>query len=183
MRTKNTDIASLQRQDHTRLLDLMRQYEAAAQPAKPALYGAIAQLVTTHAFAEETVLFPAARRSVDRGGALTAQIEAKHQRINEIMLQLEDDKPGDPVFEGRVAELFALLRDDLSREEDELLPALASGLSAAKLRATGLAWRAIKAIAPNRPHPRVSRRPPGNALAAVPLAIYDRLISTRPKRA
>jgi hemerythrin superfamily protein len=183
MRTKITDIAILQRQDHTRLLELMGQYEAAATLAKPALYDEIRQLVTTHAFAEEAVLFPAARWIIGYGEALTAEIEAKHQRINELMLELEDDRPGDPVFEDRVSELFPLLRDDLKREEDELMPALASGLSATKLRAIGLAWSTVKSISPNRAHPRVSRRPPGNALAAVPLAVYDRLIAPRLKRA
>ena len=35
-------------------------------------------------------------------------------------------------------------------------------------------WEAVRRTAPTRPHPVVSRRPPGNALAAVPLTVLDR---------
>ena len=37
----------------------------------------------------------------------------------------------------------------------------------------GLAWEAVRRTAPTRPQPLVSRRPPGNALAALPLTCWN----------
>jgi hypothetical protein len=38
----------------------------------------------------------------------------------------------------------------------------------------GLAWLVLRRTAPTRPHPIVSRRPPGQALSALPLTVLDR---------
>jgi hypothetical protein len=46
-------------------------------------------------------------------------------------------------------------------------------LGQAQLRRLGLAWEAVRALSPTRPHAIVSRRPPGNVLAALPLTILD----------
>jgi hypothetical protein len=170
------DIALLQKRDHRHLLDLIARYEGADQLAKGAIYREILQLVTTHAFAEETVLFPVARWRAPNGEKLTAAIESRHQRINELLLELDGMQPGAPPFDERAFEAFALLRDDLLAEENELLPDLASTLSKRAMRVVGSVWWVMRRTAPNRPHPRVSRRPPENVLAALPLAIYDRLL-------
>jgi hypothetical protein len=47
-------------------------------------------------------------------------------------------------------------------------------LSPRQLRALGLRWELVRRIAPTRPHPLVSRRPPGQALSALPLTVLDR---------
>ena len=48
-------------------------------------------------------------------------------------------------------------------------------LDADALRTLGSAWQAARVAAPIRPHPRVPRRPPANALAAPVLTVTDRL--------
>lgn len=63
---------------------------------------------------------------------------------------------------------------DVRDEEDELLPRLQQVVGLRRLQALGLAWEAVRRTAPTRPHPVVSRRPPGNALAALPLTVLDR---------
>jgi hypothetical protein len=55
----------------------------------------------------------------------------------------------------------------LAEQDDRQLGARGSGCSASRGRPCG-------ARPPTRPHPVVSRRPPGNALAAVPLTLLDR---------
>jgi hypothetical protein len=67
------------------------------------------------------------------------------------------------------------LSDDVRDEEDELLPRVQERLDLTRLRLLGLAWEAVRRVAPTRSHPVVARRPPGNVLAAVPLSIIDRL--------
>jgi hypothetical protein len=78
-----TSILSRQRADHQRLDRLMRRArETAAEggPAHAVALRAVARLVFTHAFAEEAVLFPAARRSLPEGDPLTLRIRPSTRR-------------------------------------------------------------------------------------------------------
>lgn len=70
--------------------------------------------------------------------------------------------------------LATVLREDVRDEEDELLPRLQDALDVRRLRLLGVAWETVRRMAPTRPHPVVSRRPPGNTLAAFPLTVLDR---------
>lgn len=165
-----------QRLDHAVLDQLMTEAERA--PDAWALAEAVAELsqrALRHAFAEETVLFPACRKHLgDEGEAWTADVEAKHQEINELLQQISGSDV-DADIAAAVARVCALIRADAREEEDELLPRLQAVLDEDALRALGSAWQASRAAAPIRPHPRVPRRPPANALAAPVLAVTDRL--------
>lgn len=55
-----------------------------------------------------------------------------------------------------------------------LLPSLQRRVSVLRLRQLGLLWECVRRTAPTRPHPVVSRRPPGNVVAALPLTLIDR---------
>jgi hypothetical protein len=68
----------------------------------------------------------------------------------------------------------AVLREDVRDEEDVLLAQLQERVDAAELRRLGRRWEAARRISPTRPHPTVARRPPGNAVSALPLALLDR---------
>ncbi|HEV2798663.1 MAG TPA: hemerythrin domain-containing protein, partial [Nocardioides sp.] len=135
---------------------------------------AIARLVFPHAFAEESVIWPAARRVLPDGEALTLQVEQEHQEVNELWTSLEQLPSGSPERSTTIVRLTEVLREDVRDEEDELLPRLQDALDVRRLRMLGVAWEAVRRTAPTRPHPVVSRRPPGNALAALPLTVLDR---------
>jgi hypothetical protein len=81
----------------------------------------------------------------------------------------------DPAREAVLDRLVEVLREDVRDEEDELFPRLQERVSTTQLRALGIAWEVLRRTAPTRAHPIVARRPPGNALAAVPLSVIDRL--------
>jgi hypothetical protein len=67
-----------------------------------------------------------------------------------------------------------VLREDVRDEEDVLFPRLQEALDPAALRRLGLQWEVARRVSPTRPHPTVSRRPPGNALSGLPLSLLDR---------
>jgi hypothetical protein len=69
---------------------------------------------------------------------------------------------------------FALLDDDVRTEGDVLLPRLQQRLDPLPLRLLGVLWELVRRISPTRPHPVVSRRPPSQALSALPLTVLDR---------
>jgi hypothetical protein len=134
----------------------------------------IARLVSPHAFAEESVLWPELRRVLPDGDALTLQVEHEHQEVNELWARLEQTLPTSLVRAQLVNRLIELLREDVRDEEDELLPRPQQAVGARRLQVLGAAWEVVRRTAPTRPHPVVSRRPPGNAIAALPLTIPDR---------
>jgi hypothetical protein len=119
------------------------------------------------------VLWPAIRRLLPDGEALTRQVEQEHQEVNELVVQLEkthDAAGRQPLLD----RLVQVLREDVRDEEDVLLPRLQERMDASSLTRLGWAWEAVRRTAPTRPHPVVARRPPGNTLSAVPLSALDR---------
>ncbi|MQW75580.1 hemerythrin domain-containing protein [Nocardioides sp. dk4132] len=164
-----------QRRDHEHLDVLLHQLELARPGAdEDRVLGRIARLVFPHAFAEESVLWPELRRRLPDGEALTLQVEREHQEVNELWTALEQLPPVGTARRDVLKRLGDVLREDVRDEEDELLPRLQEVTSVPRLRALGVAWEAVRRTAPTRPHPVVSRRPPGNALAALPLTVLDR---------
>jgi hemerythrin superfamily protein len=176
-----TSILARQRADHARLDELMdraRATEATGGTAHAVALRALARLVFTHAFAEESVLFPAARRVLPEGDPLTLRIETDHQRVDELVSDLDRSSAADPRHGELLRRTLEVLDHDVRTEEDELLPRLQELLDPRRLRLLGWQWEVVRRIAPTRPHPVVSRRPPGQVLSALPLTVLDRARDT-----
>jgi Hemerythrin HHE cation binding domain len=172
-----SSILAKQRADHARLdrlMDRARATRAAGGREHAVALRAVARLVFTHAFAEESVLFPAARRVLPDGDPRTLHIETAHQQVNELVTRLDASSANAPDHAALLERTFTVLDEDVRSEEDELLPRMQQLLSPRQLRALGRRWELVRRIAPTRPHPLVSRRPPGQALSALPLTVLDR---------
>ncbi|HEY0011318.1 MAG TPA: hemerythrin domain-containing protein [Allosphingosinicella sp.] len=163
-----------QKRDHVKLDRLLHRLAEASPPEQARVLRKIYRLVFPHAFAEEALLWPVIRRVLPDGHALTLRVEQEHQAINELVTRLEALAPGSAAHEVVLAQVVDLLSQDVRDEEDALLPRLQDRLSLNQLRLLGVAWEAVRQIAPTRAHPIVSRRPPGNVLSALPLALVDR---------
>jgi hemerythrin superfamily protein len=162
-----------QRRDHVRLDRLLHELDEAVGTGQDDVLRRIDRLVFSHAFAEETVLWPVLRRRLPDGEQLTLRVEEEHQEVNELVAELERT-PSGPLRAERIARLVEVLREDVRDEEDELLPRLQEQMDAEELRRLGVAWEVARWVSPTRPHPTVSRRPPGNALSGLPLSLLDR---------
>jgi hypothetical protein len=163
-----------QRRDHARLDALLDGCLRATGEEQQEVLHRTWRLVFSHAFAEEAVLWPAIRRALPDGEALTLRVEQEHQEINDLVTELERTQPGEPGREELLGRVVAYLRQDVRDEEDLVLPGLQEALDPAALRRLGVAWELIRRTAPTRPHPVVARRPPGNVLSALPLTLVDR---------
>ncbi|WP_245161193.1 hemerythrin domain-containing protein [Blastococcus sp. CT_GayMR16] len=152
----------------------MRGPTATAGRAQEEVLTRIDRLVFSHAFAEETVLWPVLRLVLPDGDALTLRVEEEHQEVNEQVAALERDGADDPQRQSRLARLVEVLREDVRDEEDVLFPRLQDAVDPEELRRLGRRWQIMRRLSPTRPHPTVSRRPPGNALSGLPLTVLDR---------
>ncbi|HEY0028810.1 MAG TPA: hemerythrin domain-containing protein [Allosphingosinicella sp.] len=167
-------VLNRQKQDHVQLDRLLHRLGDASDREHDRVLRSIYRLVFPHAFAEEAVLWPVMRRVLPDGHALTLRVEQEHQEINQLVTRLESLGRGSPAYQEVLGRVVALLRADVRDEEDALLPRLQARLSPAQLQLLGLAWEAVRWVAPTRAHPVVARRPPGNWLSALPLALVDR---------
>jgi hemerythrin superfamily protein len=167
-------ILARQKREHVRLDRLLHELEAARRQVQDGVLQRINRLVFPHAFAEESVLWPEVRRRLPDGEELTLRVEREHQEVNELVVALEDGDLSEASRVRVIARLVEVLREDVRDEEDELLPRLQDAVDVRRLRQLGVAWELVRRTAPTRPHPVVSRRPPGNALAALPLTLLDR---------
>ncbi len=167
-------VLARQRRDHVELDRLLQRCRSTTGPEQQQALRETWQLVFPHAFAEESVLWPALRKAAADGEALTLRVEEEHQEVNELVSTLESAGPDDPRRPARLSRLVEVLREDVRDEEDLLLPRLQERLDPHELRALGRRWDLVRRISPTRPHPMVSRRPPGNALSALPLTVLDR---------
>ncbi|GGW50174.1 hemerythrin domain-containing protein [Streptomyces xantholiticus] len=167
-----------QRRDHAELDRLMNLYTAGSQAVegRQQTLEDIIQLTFSHAFAEETVLWPTLRRLAQDGEELTSRVEQEHQEINNLVAAIERTAPADPRHDELVEQAFSLIRQDIREEEELLLPRLQEAVDhdRARLRHLGTTWETVRRTAPTHPHPAVARRPPGNAVAGVPLSAFDR---------
>ncbi|MCD4532869.1 hemerythrin domain-containing protein [Nocardioides sp. cx-169] len=166
-------VLTRQKRDHERLDRLLHQLDGTSGVEQERVLHRIARLVFPHAFAEESVLWPELRRLLPEGHQLTLQVELEHQEVNELWGRLEDGSLSPSERREVLDRLVEVLREDVRDEEDELLPRLQEAAGPARLRQLGVAWEAVRRTAPTRPHPVVARRPPGNALAALPLTVID----------
>ncbi|MEC3992743.1 hemerythrin domain-containing protein [Actinacidiphila sp. DG2A-62] len=166
-----------QRRDHADIDTLMTACLSDAPDSAPSreAWKSLVQLVFTHAFAEETVLWPVLRRLAPDGEKLTERVEQEHQAINDLVARIEKAGDADPRRRAWMQRACALIRQDIRDEEDLLLPRLRDGLDTRRLREIGAAWEGVRRTAPTHPHPAVPRRPPGNALLGIPLSPFDRL--------
>jgi hemerythrin superfamily protein len=167
-------VLARQRADHIELDRLLQELNGTTGRAQEEVLQSIHRLVFSHAFAEETVLWPVLRRVLADGEALTQRVEKEHQEVNELVTALEDGGPDHPARPARLARLVEVLREDVRDEEDVLFPRLQEAVSADELRRLGRRWELMRRISPTRPHPMVSRRPPGNAVSGLPLTVLDR---------
>jgi hemerythrin superfamily protein len=168
-------VLTRQRRDHIKLDRLLGELRAAPPAQQNAVLRRIYRLVFPHAFAEESVLWPVMRAVLPDGERLTLQVEQEHQEVNELVTSLEGTTADDPGRAAIIDRLVQVLREDVRDEEDVLLPRLQDRLSRRRLQLLGLAWEVVRRTAPTRAHPIVARRPPGNVIAAAPLALIDRL--------
>jgi hemerythrin superfamily protein len=167
-------VLARQRHDHQELDRLLHELDGTTGAAQQAVLRRINRLVFSHAFAEETVLWPVLRRVLPDGDALTLRVEEEHQEVNELVAELETMRQDDPRRSMSLSRLVQVLREDVREEEDVLFPRLQERLDVEDLRRLGRQWQVARRISPTRPHRTVSRRPSGNALSGVPLSVVDR---------
>jgi hemerythrin superfamily protein len=167
-----TDAVDLLTHQHKEIRRLIKQVDDKAGEARAEAFDRLRRFLAVHETAEEEVVHPVARRSLDNGDEM---IDARLEEENESkkMLQaLEKMGPSAQGFDALFAEFRQAVLDHAEQEEREEFPAL-KALGAAEMRVMAAAIKAAEAMAPTHPHPGVETATQ-NLLAGPIAAVADR---------
>jgi hemerythrin superfamily protein len=177
MTATGTDVISVLVSDHREVERLFVRIEELppGDPRRKELADRVVRELVRHAEAEEVYVYPAFRRFLTDGDAVADREIAEHSEAEVTMKQLRRLGPGDPGFDGLLAQLMAEVREHVAEEESDYFPQLAAAAPAADLEDLGSAVRTIKKVVPTRPHPNAPDRPPMNLLLGPGVGAIDRL--------
>jgi hemerythrin superfamily protein len=167
-----TDAVDLLVRQHEEIRRLIKQVDDKAGRARAEAFDRLRRFLAVHETAEEEVVHPVARRSLDNGDEV---IDARLKEENESkkMLQaLEKMGPSAQGFEALYAEFRQAVLDHAEQEEREEFPEL-KALGPAEMRVMAAAIKAAEATAPTHPHPGVETATQ-NLLAGPVAAVADR---------
>lgn len=164
--------------DHLEVADMFARLERGdigdARNRK-ALVEEITVALVRHFVVEEQHLYPVVRDVLPGGLGLADRGIAEHARAERLLRSLERLAPQDAAFDVEVAELMAVVRNHVGKEESEIFPRLAEACPAEQLQQLGDRAVAAKRSAPTRPHPNAPHTPPANLVTGPALGLVDRL--------
>ena len=122
----STDAIELLMNDHQEVKDLFEKYADLAESGaddeqKQTLAEQICTMLTVHATIEEELFYPAARDAVD-DDALLNEAEVEHQSAKDLIAQIQDSDPADPLYDAQVRVLGEYIDHHVKEEEGELFP-------------------------------------------------------------
>lgn len=114
------DAITLLTADHRNAMDLFEQFDKARESEDDESCAALVQEIcselTLHATVEEEVFYPAVRAAVDDDD-LMDEAQVEHATARDLIAQLEEMEPGDPLYVAKVRVLCEYVRHHIGEEE------------------------------------------------------------------
>ncbi|MEE1942076.1 hemerythrin domain-containing protein [Streptomyces sp. TRM 70361] len=158
---------------HGEIRNLFDEVEATEGDTRRDAFHRLVRLLAVHETAEEEVVHPYARRSIDGGEAVVEDRLAEERKAKETLKDMEDMDPDSPEFMPRLAALRHDVESHARAEERYEFVQISRNTEPERLRTMAKALRAAEATAPTRPHPGAETA--AENLAVGPLvAVADR---------
>lgn len=152
----------LLKQDHKAVKRLFREFEKthkqASPEAKRTLVDKIIKELTTHAYIEETIFYPAARAAVPATTDHVLESVEEHHVVAWLLSELSKLDPAEETFDAKVSVLIENVEHHAGEEEDEWFPLVRKALGRNELAALGEQMEAAKPKAPADPLALMSAR-------------------------
>src|ERR1044072_4382397 len=174
--TQRQDLVDVIIADHRAAQDVFAEIEASGDPRlrRELVEHVITELVR-HSVAEEQYLYPTARKVLRDGDEVADHELAEHAEAEKVMKTIEGLDATDPTFDELVRTLMSDIRHHLTDEENDLLPRLRTACAPAELVELGEKFEQSKKLAPTRPHPSASDKPPANKVLGPGVGLIDRI--------
>ncbi len=145
----------LLKEDHKTVNGLFKEFEKTKKEATPAakrsLIDKIIRELTTHAYIEETVLYPAVRREVPETTDHVLESIEEHHVVAWLLSELQNLDPEEETFDAKVTVLIENVRHHVEEEEKEWFPEVRKALGRNRLVELGEQMTAAKSNAPADP--------------------------------
>ncbi len=156
---------------------LFKKFEhtgAGAHKTRRKLVDRIIDELSVHAFIEEQVIYPTAKRTIAEAEDDVLEALEEHHLVKWQLQELIDLSPNDERFTAKVSVLTEHVRHHVKEEERELFPLLRSGFGPTRLLELGTELEQAKRVAPHRPHPRIPAHPAELVLPKAVTSVLDR---------
>ncbi|MFY1691239.1 hemerythrin domain-containing protein [Plantactinospora sp. WMMB782] len=168
------DVVDLLLAQHARIEELFRAVRSADGAPRRESWQELVELLAVHETAEEEIVHPLARTSIDSGQAVVDARLAEEREAKELLRELVEAGTDAPDFAPRLDRLRKVVLEHATREERYEFPQLRAAHSAQRLAVLAGAVRAAEAVAPTRPHPGIESAT-ANLLLGPPTAVVDRV--------
>lgn len=177
-RNRATDAIVLLKADHRDVEKVFRSFERAGDRAHATRRRLVDEMITklsAHAFIEEHVLYPAAKKEVPEARDEVLEAVEEHHVVKWELQELVGLDPEDDRFSAKVTVMMENVRHHVKEEESEFFPLLRANLGRKRLLELGVELVKAKRMAPELPHPRLPSGPPDHLLPDQVTAVVDRV--------
>ncbi|MFK8907165.1 hemerythrin domain-containing protein [Streptomyces sp. YS-3] len=148
------DAIVLLREDHKNVEKLFKQFEKTGDDdhaERRKLADKIIEELTTHAFIEEEIFYPAARESApDTTDHILESVE-EHHAVVWMLSELKDMDPADERFKAKMTVLIENVRHHVEEEEDDWFPDVRKAMGRNRLTELGEQMQTARTKAPANP--------------------------------
>jgi hemerythrin superfamily protein len=153
------DGITLLKDDHKTVEALFREFEQAGDRAvktKRKLVDQIIEELTTHAYIEETIFYPRARKAVPDTASHVLESIEEHHVVVWMLSELARMDPADERFTAKVTVLIENVRHHVEEEERDWFPEVRKSMDGKVLQELGEEMAAAKSRAPKDPLSNIS---------------------------
>jgi hemerythrin superfamily protein len=169
-----TDAVSFLLQQHNEVKRLFGEMGTATGESKKDLFQCLVRLLAVHETAEEEVIYPTIRASVEKGSDLVSPRLEEEDKAKKALSELEKVGVDAPEFDQKFSTLKGEVLEHAEHEEQEIFPALRNNVSAEQLQKLGTALEAAEKMAPTHPHPHAPESAVGNLIVGPFAMIADK---------
>ena len=159
------DAITLLKDDHQKVRKLFGDFEGLGDEAyksKRELVDTMIEELTVHAFIEEQLFYPAARKLEAEGNEtepeeLVKEAEEEHAQVKTLLAELENLPAEDEYFDAKVTVVIDNVRHHAEEEEEEMFPKVRDKMGRNELQELGQKMLELKERAPRRPSEEEAR--------------------------
>ncbi len=150
----STDAIVMLKDDHKTVEKLFKQFEKAGDSAhaeKRRIVDQIIEELTTHAYIEEEIFYPEARKAVPETKDHVLESVEEHHVVVWMLSELAGLDPEHETFDAKVTVLTENVRHHVEEEEDEWFPQVRSAMGRKRLQELGQRMQEARKDAPADP--------------------------------
>ncbi|MFO0614427.1 MAG: hemerythrin domain-containing protein [Polyangiaceae bacterium] len=156
--TTGGDVVSFLKAQHAQVTALFRAVRPAIDEERSSAFHALRRMLAVHETAEEEIVHPAARRSLENGEFIVAQRLFEERTAKEMLAELEELDLESDAFARAFDSLESAVLAHEAAEEATEFSQLADELDATRLERMQRAVAFAESVAPTRPQAAVESR-------------------------